>query len=331
PDQVLDVGLETNLDDLKVKVVHTHGRRGEKYMTLSHCWGPRSHVTTQLTTQCLVEYETEGISLQQLPNTFRHAVLFTRELGVRYLWIDPLCIIQDDTQDWERESVTMRSVYENSHLTIAAAASPSAQGGLFPFLPPKHPPHNISGTTPDGKPFELSASLRMDHSGSKLPLLKRGWAFQERNLSPRTLFFAEREVLWECKTELDCQCEFGGFYEEENMKSWHHLLAPETAAMSRADKLDQFQLWHKLVKYYSSLELSVKSDRLPAISGIAEVIRRLRGLQLTDYYYGLWSDSFPFDLSWYQLVPGAERHSGVPSWSWASVHNQVHFPFFLWK
>jgi hypothetical protein len=79
PTRVLDFGLEEmNLDDLKVKVIHADGRRREKYMTLSHCWGPRSHVTTQLLTQNLAEYETKGIPLHQLPNTFRHAVLFTR-------------------------------------------------------------------------------------------------------------------------------------------------------------------------------------------------------------------------------------------------------------
>jgi hypothetical protein len=151
-------------------------------------------------------------------------------------------------------------------------------------------------------------------------------AFQERNLSPRTLFFAEREALWECKTEAAYQCGFGGFY--EGSKSWHHILAPETA-LSSTNKIELLELWHKLVRYYSSLELSVKSDRLPAIFRIAEVIHRLCRLRLTDYYYGLWSDSFSSDLTWHQWVPGTGRQAGIPSRSWASVHGQVHFPFLL--
>ncbi|KAK0641744.1 hypothetical protein B0T16DRAFT_461779 [Cercophora newfieldiana] len=89
----------TSLDAVTVKVLDATGVRPGKYITLSHCWGPPSHVTTQLTTENSADYATNGIPLQQLPNTFRHAVLFCRELGIPYLWIDSLCIIQDDHED----------------------------------------------------------------------------------------------------------------------------------------------------------------------------------------------------------------------------------------
>jgi hypothetical protein len=99
-----------------------------KYMILSHCWGESQPLTT--TSKTIRQRET-NIAFDNLPKTFRDAVTVTRELGIRYLWIDCLCIIQGDKDDWELESSRMADVYSNSYLNIAATEAKDCNGGLF--------------------------------------------------------------------------------------------------------------------------------------------------------------------------------------------------------
>jgi hypothetical protein len=124
PTRVLDVGLQSQY----VKLVETVDKPGI-YTTLSHCWGNSDVITT---TRKTINARKEGIALRDLPQTFLDAILITRRLHIKYLWIDSLCIIQDSSFDWERESQRMAGVYANSFLTIAASSSTDSFGGCFP-------------------------------------------------------------------------------------------------------------------------------------------------------------------------------------------------------
>jgi len=128
PTRILDLGTNTNAQS--INLVEEKGLRG-KYVTLSHCWGASHPITT---TSATYQSRISGILLSDLPKTFQEAILITRRLQVRYLWIDSLCIIQDDRLDWEREAARMADVYANSYLTIAAASSTDALNGCFPSL-----------------------------------------------------------------------------------------------------------------------------------------------------------------------------------------------------
>lgn len=97
-------------------------------MTLSHCWGRTQFITT---TRDTLKQRIAGIALTDLSKTFKDAVSLTRKLGIRYLWIDSLCIIQKDKEDWEREAGKMGAVYSQSFLNIAATSSAEGSGGLF--------------------------------------------------------------------------------------------------------------------------------------------------------------------------------------------------------
>ena len=102
-----------------------------KYTALSHCWGKTK--TLRLTHDTYDAYTgLEGIRISDLPATFRDAVSITRRLGVRYLWIDSLCIIQDSKEDWNLQSGQMAAIYTHAWLTLAAAASASSVAGFFP-------------------------------------------------------------------------------------------------------------------------------------------------------------------------------------------------------
>ena len=96
----------------------------------------------------------ESINMTDIPKTFQDAVLITRKLGYRYLWIDSLCIIQDSASDWQIESVKMADIYFNAVVNISADASPRSDSGIFatsnhvrprfkqlPIQSPKHDVH----------------------------------------------------------------------------------------------------------------------------------------------------------------------------------------------
>lgn len=149
----------------------------------------------------------ERITWTSLPKTFQDAIHFVRQINLRYLWIDSLCIVQDDQLDWELESHKMATIYRNAYLTIAATSSSGDSGGCY-----------SSGSDLD-KDYEVGTDMyvrekpahfdSMQHHSisSPFPLLSRAWFYQERLLSPRVLHFGPKEILWECKESCSCQCQ----------------------------------------------------------------------------------------------------------------------------
>ncbi|KAM6516544.1 hypothetical protein FALCPG4_014727 [Fusarium falciforme] len=176
------------------------GRRG-RYACLSYCWGKPEFTVTTLGN--LKGHLERGIELKDLPQTFQDAVEVARELKVRYLWIDALCIIQDedDHEDWKRECGNMASIYRNSYLTIAAAWATSANGGCFttpdpgvatgPVMKRKVPHFHYTETPEDSTEF---------------PILTRAWTFQERLLARRVIYFGRQEIVWYCMEMSTCEC-----------------------------------------------------------------------------------------------------------------------------
>ena len=86
---------------------------------------------TAKTTRVTLKDRMRGIRIETLPKSFRDAIMICRALGIRFLWIDSLCIIQQDAEDWERECSRMRDVYRNSYLTISIARSRGSSDGCF--------------------------------------------------------------------------------------------------------------------------------------------------------------------------------------------------------
>lgn len=102
---------------------------GVRYTTLSHCWGT-GLVRTTLTQYNITSW-LESIPDGELMQTFKDAIEVTRSLGVEYIWIDSLCIIQDSECDWLRESASMFNVYKYSYCNIAATAAKDDDVGCF--------------------------------------------------------------------------------------------------------------------------------------------------------------------------------------------------------
>jgi hypothetical protein len=264
-----------------------------------------------------------NINWDALPVTYQEAITLTRRLGLRYIWIDSLCIVQDNKEDWERESATMADVYANAYLTIGADLYSTTEtgetrsiDGCFSTVAPAHVgcvlelPHPAS---PHDTTYSVNARKALHHCPG--PLGTRGWIMQERWLSPRYLWCCNNDLIFECREEKYCLCSGAkliGF--------WGQVTRPTPRAIQFPGMDAEF--WHEIVATYSPMQLTYPSDRFPAVSGIVSTLWKTRK---TDYLAGLWRNSLLSDLMWC-IWHGDDRGHGLrptewtaPTWSWASA------------
>lgn len=195
------------------------GVKHVQYAALSHRWGQRDQKqpleVTFAATRCdnLKKItDPKGVEDKDLPKTFQDAVTVTRKLGVRYLWIDSLCILQstgkkdDDEEhkkDWKRESLLMEEVFSSAYFTIAASCAEHRFNG---FLKKRKQTDFVTMTAGDGAQFYMCQVIDdFDHDVEQGELNKRGWVLQERALSRRTLHFTETQTYWECGQGIRCE------------------------------------------------------------------------------------------------------------------------------
>jgi hypothetical protein len=191
PSRVLDVGTNSRAPRLVESVGDEGVRCGARYVALSHCWGPPDKCPLR-TTKATLHKHLHEIPLQHMPKTFRDAIVICRNLEIPYLWIDSLCILQDDIDDCRQQSTVMGCIYERACFTIAASSAEDSSQGLF--LKPFHlsgveiPYYDKSGN----ELCSILAYIRQDLDGllNASPLNQRGWTLQEHFLSRRMLHFA---------------------------------------------------------------------------------------------------------------------------------------------
>jgi hypothetical protein len=217
---------------LKVKLLDTHSLpQPTSYFTLSHRWAPDLGLILTKSNLCTLE---EDVSVGELPLTFQQAIIITIECGFSYLWIDGLCIIQNDTEDMIRELSNMGDIYGNATCNLAALIPEGRPGWdiertcLFYTKPfalslqtTIHVTEAASESQADGEVIgrEHCSSEKGEetlgpghiffvHSAlwencvSQAPLNLRAWVAQERILSVRTLFFGLPEMFWECREKI---------------------------------------------------------------------------------------------------------------------------------
>jgi len=329
PSRLLAVG-KSNSTDVRLCETSAFVSSQLQYATLSHCWG--DFVPLRLLNTNKSSFF-NAVPDNLLPRTFRDAVEVTRNLGLRYLWIDSLCIIQDCAEDWAAESNRMYEIYRHSYINLAAVASTDATGGLVHWssLLSRIPCQMVAGR---GE-FEEQATT-MYTPGTKrdqgdlpldLPLLRRAWVLQEILLSTRVLFFTRDEVCWECSQMNRTETYPAGKPASDGSaditiddgvipfrKAWR-----ETA---RSSYESRFELWNKVITRYSGMKLSKHSDKLVAVAGLATDLGRT--WPEMDYLAGLWSYDLHHGLLWYASSKCTRsRFYNAPSWSWASVEGKI--------
>jgi hypothetical protein len=317
PYRVIDVGRPDS--ETSVRLYESHGEF-DHYVSLSHCWGKFQMIKTE---RASLSLRKRGITWSSLPPTFQDAITFVRNLGLRYIWIDSLCIIQDDKADWEIESAKMAQIYMNSLLTLAVTKSASAEEGCFVVTPAEDRTFAITGSTKDGAPYTIYARRPVYHLGDAFarhkdlfPLFYRAWCYQERLLAPRILQFNPRELMWECCEVSACECSL-------SCPTFPDKQRHSKALTQGSDPKSFNDRWRHMVVDYAKLDLTYESDRLPALSGAAKQMQPHRSGK---YLAGLWEDSLVEDLMWW-VNDDECQHSRrpkqwrAPSWSWASLES----------
>lgn len=313
PTRLLDVGLTSGEVRLvETELLHTPV---QKYNCLSHCWGTQQPLET--TRENYLQHLT-SIAWDSIPKTFQDAIQLTRDLGVQFLWIDSLCIIQHDEEDWGRESAKMCTVYGNTYLTIAATSSSDCHGGLQYWK--NRELFKVIGFTVNKTPLSISL-IALPTAGrckEDTPLLYRGWALQERMMSPRVVHFLPAGVALECNRGRLAEFVASRLNSESISKRSYH------------ESIMKSSLWRDLIRTYCQSAVSYPSDKFPAISGLVQHIAPHRvGAR---YLAGLWSDSLILDLLWkrehradYCTGTKGVKPWRAPSWSWAAGDGEIRF------
>jgi hypothetical protein len=290
-------------------------------LALSYCWGSgRSLCTTSET----VKSFRDGIDFGIVPAVLLDAAEVTRKLGEEYIWIDRLCIQQDDPVDWQQHALIMARIYEQAELTIAAVTSSSVHES---FLRPedKEPrcerasravPWPSKGKEQFGairirvRPKSSDIGYWSSKGGQRLipidpyPLDCRGWTYQERYLAQRSVRYEPHQVVWECSTAQILE------------KFPSDMLPPVTR-----------QGWPSSVQSFTERSLTVATDRSAAISGLAS---RHNKNSNEAYLAGFWQNGTILSQLLWKATPASmgkfcEMHSlsGAPSWSWLSIAQHV--------
>jgi hypothetical protein len=259
---------------------------------------------------------TQRIPFIDLPKTFREAIQTARFLGFKYIWIDSLCIIQDDAEDWKRESVRMGTVYGHSGLNIAATSASDGRVGCFFDRDADWRCQVLLGT--DGSTpvlYECFPPELFRQPVDEVPLMSRAWVVQERFLSPRTLHLTKQQIFWVCRSLNACE-----IWPEGNPRSQRYI-ACSLDLPEGSDWLSRSG-WPTIVEQYSSCELTMGRDKLVAISAIAELIQKATP---DEYVAGMWRTDLAAQLCWRVSYGRRITPAVAPTWSWASNSAPVRY------
>ncbi|KAH6651258.1 hypothetical protein F5144DRAFT_589517 [Chaetomium tenue] len=246
----------------------------------------------------------EGVSLRSLPQLMQDVIFVSLELGIHYIWIDLLCIFQDkdDITDWQHESALLNKVYSNTFCNISAGDANGCLESLFnardanSFLP-QVIELQVGHGDQKTQLFRIYDLDYWQRSISGALVNKRGWVLQERFLSARVLQFDKRQVLWECLEQ--CATETCPEQIPSHIVSRSHTIFKNMGNLTIP--VYAHRLWICLVEEYMACDLTVPSDKLVALSGIAKHMA-------------------PLCQGGYTSRPTEYR---APSWSWASIDGLV--------
>lgn len=339
PTRTIDLGPADSPCDPSL-TLHSPDEGPFSWVTLSHRWSGHFPLMTTISNY---EEMKRGIPMDTLPLLFQDAVTITKNLNLRHLWIDSLCIIQDSPEDKEREISKMGNIYRNATLSIAADASDNcSQRILKPRLPEfvsVSVPFESSRWGVSGNFFIRLVVSNWDTAliwGSRLK--ERAWVLQETLLARRTLHYCEQEMLWECRVQCTAESNLAPVAATHSMHLGHDgqsthksdlfllqtFAAPDKASEARET---MYMRYYTIIENYTSRKLTKPEDRLPAFSGLASWFE----LQLNDTYQaGLFTNDLLRGLLWEtrdRLTAKYPATYRAPSWSWASIEAPMNFMF----
>ncbi|RYP20526.1 hypothetical protein DL767_009429 [Monosporascus sp. MG133] len=311
------------------------------YAALSHRWGSSQPLCTLKSN---IANHARGVAIETVPRTFQDAIRVTRHLGIRYLWIDSLCIVQDDGDDWAREAARMADYYTGAEVVIAASSSTGCTEG---FLGPRPAP-SVRGTLqiPRNKGSRELLQLHFRDSlvgdmpgmvnqlGYREDMLStRSWCYQERLLARRYLSFDRDQLSWECNAA--CHCESSDISPDLEIVDakddagsggdGDHEYNLSLRLLRSSSKAELYEFWMlRVMRHYGKRNLTRYTDRPVAVQGVADVLGEHLG---DECVYGVWKGDAPWGLTWRTYTGPCVPLDVAPTWSWASVYGPVIYRF----
>jgi hypothetical protein len=322
-----------------------------RYTSLTHCWG-------KIEPQCLTTiksikiYSTAGIPWATIPQTFRDALQYTRRLGLEYIWIDSICVIQKNERDWEQESTRMFDYYSNAYVTLGSIFGADGTAGFFSerhiqastlylfdiiFKGVKLGVYARRSVNEELKLYQRDSMPGIELDSSPFPLLTRAWTFQERLVSPRLLLFTQYELFPECYAGRSFHNSQESDFPWDMLKRQYKLLLSEERYPDRPGDRD----WGFLVGSFTALRITVVTDKLPAFAAVAQQYLSHKILAYPpeeEYLCGLRKSHLHYDLHWSAPERSIDDDKApfirgstylAPSWSWASVPRPVTYPSYF--
>lgn len=314
PSRVLEIQPTTS----QVRLVQFKPQMAQRYAAVSYCWGPKHpHLKAEASSLSRLR---EGISWSELPKTLRDAVDIVAKIGCSWIWIDSLCIVQDDNNDWATEAVKMSTVYKHALVTIIASSATSCSDG---FLEKVRKPSVHLGEVSLGqdKTVELRGRVLHDwghHRGGPQsdesqytkwldPVDYRGWTLQERVLSTRYLCFTSGEVQFSCQESRACECGqrlFGDLYNTTDPEEQWFSTVQEYACRSFTKQSDVIMAF-KGIQHRTAAKL--QEVACVSMIWLQPTLNTFTARSLLWYRHGYEGSAyFPTDLS-------------LPSYSWTSI------------
>jgi hypothetical protein len=301
-----------------VQMTHIDTKIITPYLTVSHKWMTQGMPKLL---RCNLQKMQQSVQLHTLPAIFQDSILLARAIGICYVWIDSLCIIQDDSRDIETEISKMGQIYRNAILNVGALktshvakATKYEHTGLF-----------VDRNCQEPSAFQLTIQrinskrdyfAHVEERGDFLnasPLMERGWVLQERLLSRRSIYFGS-QAWWECGEQLATNqyphglpeyMQYGGFYGVETPYRITTILNPPKHYSHYDARVPHlyyiYKSWDHIVTSFSRRKLTFEQDYLPALSGIAQEFQ----IALKENYYaGLWERYMIRGLLWFRACRG---------------------------
>ncbi|KAK1827455.1 heterokaryon incompatibility protein-domain-containing protein [Podospora conica] len=333
PTRVIDVG-EGKDKPTFVRLVSTKGMR-EKYMALSYCWGSDTAGILTLNPSTYTTF-TQGVKMSELARTHRETIFLAHAIGIRYIWIDALCIIQGDIADWERESKMMARVYGNAVLTVIAGRSAGTKDGFIANDLAGHgpPPCQLPVNGP-GPVSSSTLTVGLCRNETVGPVTGRGWCFQEGKLSRRAVVFGEQQLIFRCATEEVFENGTArATNPPRNLKPVGNNVRAEVPLTPQEEAL---KVWYKSLFEFTQCSLSNPHDIFAASTAVAQQTsaalqsRYLAGIWEVDIVRGLlWRPHYQHPVTRGKMASAVRpkatkltKESGSvtrsPSWSWAAV------------
>ncbi|KAI0533551.1 HET-domain-containing protein [Xylaria digitata] len=331
--------LKINQDQgLKIQLIESSEGNlqiGTKFAALSHVWGDLNASPPLRLLSSNLHHLKNGIQESELPKTFADAAHVCVRLGIQYLWVDSLCIMQDSRDDWREQAALMHLVYSHALITIVATSATSCHDGFLE--------RNIDSVPMAKVAYSLSAGDRQSASDDRRYMIvydydnpldiwrmhaingskwnTRAWTMQERSLSTRMVHFCRNKMFFECRGCLQSE-ENEPLQESDKVNSTLWPRSPDTSYE------ELLRRWELFIDEYMLRSLTVSTDRLPAIQSVAEEMAAATGQKYIQFA-GMWQSNLRNELLWCVIFGEAKRPDTwrAPSWSWAAVEG----PISLWQ